>query len=72
MSALPPYVRDSSGPGCGAGIYVQAEEYETKPQGGKPVKALRVRAELIEGAPAVMSACGCAWLREAVHREGLS
>lgn len=71
----PPYISDPATPrcpSCGATIYVQAQSYEVefKLMNGKTEKRIRYRVGnyLVETAPALLSACRCAWLRERLGR----
>jgi hypothetical protein len=68
-----PYIPDPNTPHCppcGATIYVQAEAYEIdfNLMNGKTEKRTqyRVRNQLVETSPDVITACRCPWLVAAV------
>lgn len=63
---LPPYVKTSECPSCGAGIFVPGAYHEARTIAGRAYRALSPAAPVLDGVPAVMSACKCRWLREAV------
>jgi hypothetical protein len=64
---LPPYARTNKCPECRAAIYVPAEERQIT-TGSRTRSELRPLDAAPEGAPAVISACRCAWLRATVRR----